>query len=243
MKILFAGPSLFGAPPLPPGIELRPPAAHGDLVRAVLDGAGAIGLVDGLFETVAAVWHKEILFALSRGVTVLGAASMGALRAAECAPFGMVPVGAIAERYIGGELDDDAAVAQLHAPAELGHAPLTQALVDVEATVEHLAADGLLDPAERGALLDSAQALFFKHRTLAAVVAGVPGLAPDRRARLTELLRRNDAGLKRRDALLLVERLAVLPTPAAAAPPAWTLAEPGTWRRALLAARTQRTIS
>ncbi len=88
MKILFAGPSLAGTHyvPAPPGcadesggqaVEVRGPAAQGDIGRAVLQGASAIGLFDGRCEDTASVWHKEILFALSRGVTVLGAASMG----------------------------------------------------------------------------------------------------------------------------------------------------------------------
>ena len=66
------------------------------MIAAVRDGATAIGLVDGYFGGAAAVWHKEILYALSLGVRVLGASSMGALRAAECAAYGMEPVGEIA---------------------------------------------------------------------------------------------------------------------------------------------------
>ena len=82
MRVIFAGPSLYGVPYDAPGIEVRPPAAQGDLLRAVIDGAGVIGLIDGAFEATAAVWHKEILHALGEGVAVVGGASMGALRAA-----------------------------------------------------------------------------------------------------------------------------------------------------------------
>ena len=64
-----------------------------------------IGLVDGRYEDIAAVWHKEILYAIEQGALVFGAASMGALRAAECADFGMIGVGAVFERYRSGELD------------------------------------------------------------------------------------------------------------------------------------------
>jgi hypothetical protein len=69
--------------------EYLPPAAHGDVLRAALRRPRAIALVDGVFERVPAVWHKEILFALSEGIHVYGAASMGALRAAELDAFGM----------------------------------------------------------------------------------------------------------------------------------------------------------
>ncbi|HEY5550419.1 MAG TPA: TfuA-like protein, partial [Opitutaceae bacterium] len=97
MKVVFVGPSLTD-PKLRTdsgSVRFRPPAAMGDVTKAVIEGATAVGLVDGVFEAVASVWHKEILYALAEGVQVFGAASMGALRAAECAPYGMIGVGAI----------------------------------------------------------------------------------------------------------------------------------------------------
>jgi len=140
VKILFSGPSLHGFDwsNLRSGsdpIERRGPAGQGDIARAVIEGASVIGLIDGRYEDIAAVWHKEILYALGEGVQVFGAASMGALRAAECADFGMVGIGTVFERYRFGDLSDDAAVAQLHAPQEMGWTPLTEALVNVEATL------------------------------------------------------------------------------------------------------------
>ena len=94
MKVLFVGPSLPDAAVLcGRTIHVRPPAAHGDVLAAVRAGATAIGIVDGNFEHVAPVWHKEILHALDKGIAVFGAASMGALRAAECHTFGMVGIG------------------------------------------------------------------------------------------------------------------------------------------------------
>src|SRR5437879_3858348 len=51
-----------------------PPAAQGDVYRIASEGARAIGIIDGYFENVPAVWHKEILWAMSQGVHVFGAA-------------------------------------------------------------------------------------------------------------------------------------------------------------------------
>src|SRR4051794_9083188 len=82
--------------------SVRPPAAQGDVLRAVRAGASRIAIIDGYFENEPAVWHKEILHALSQGVPVLGAASMGALRAAELRVFGMVGVGWVYEQYATG---------------------------------------------------------------------------------------------------------------------------------------------
>ena len=55
---------------------------------------------------------------------------MGALRAAECAAYGMEPVGEMARAYASGRLDDDAAVALVHAPPEFGSQPMSEPLVD-----------------------------------------------------------------------------------------------------------------
>ena len=82
MKILFAGPSLSGTEFVPmrpakivscPNMALtcRGPAKCGDITHAVDQGFRVIGLVDGRFEDVAAVWHKEILHAFRRARTFM----------------------------------------------------------------------------------------------------------------------------------------------------------------------------
>ena len=94
--VIFAGPTLWKDPVLQAeDLAWRPPAGQGDVYRIAQKRPPAIGLIDGRFETCPAVWHKEILWALTQGIPVYGAASMGALRAAELYPFGMIGVGAI----------------------------------------------------------------------------------------------------------------------------------------------------
>src|SRR5690348_17507358 len=110
--VIFAGPSL--PPRLRPVSEIgetcwdwRPPVRQGELYRAALDGPAAIGVLDGYFEVVPTVWHKEILSAMAAGIHVFGAASIGALRAAELDSFGMRGVGRIYEDFRDGVLQDD----------------------------------------------------------------------------------------------------------------------------------------
>ena len=89
-----------------------PPIPQGDLLRLLDRKPRYVGIIDGYFETVPAVWHKEILLAMSSGVHVFGAASMGALRAAELHSFGMVGFGEIFQWYRDGKIiaDDEVAV-------------------------------------------------------------------------------------------------------------------------------------
>ncbi|MBV9221159.1 MAG: tfuA protein, partial [Methylobacteriaceae bacterium] len=132
--VVFTGPTIGHetARALAP-FDYRAPVQRGDVYRAVLEEPRVIAIIDGYFEGVPAVLHKEILFALSRGIHVFGAASMGALRAAELAPFGMKGVGKIYEAFRDGILEDDDEVAVLHGPEELGYPALTEAMVNIRA--------------------------------------------------------------------------------------------------------------
>ena len=203
---VFAGPSLDRADASVPGITYLPPAAEGDLYRAARQGPRAIGLIDGYFEAQPAVWHKEILWAMSQGIHVFGAASMGALRAAELCSFGMVGAGVIYRAYRRGVLIDDAEVAVLHGPAELGYPSVTEALVNVRANLSRARAKGALSNEARRRVLQSALAIYYKDRTWERVLARAvgDGMASDEAARLKDWLKKNSFDLKRRDARALI---------------------------------------
>lgn len=200
MKVIFTGPSLVDVNVGEDrDISVLPPAAQGDLYEAVENGANVVGLIDGTYEHVAATWHKEILYALEQGVQVFGGASIGALRAAECAAFGMIGVGAIYEAYATGRIVSDGDVALLHGPRELGYIPLTEALVDVRATLEHLFRTGHISAEEHSGLEAVAESMFFKERTWDALL-GRAELPPQRAADIRDAVKGNAINQKRRDA-------------------------------------------
>ena len=129
--IVFSGPSVSReAVTALEGMEWRPPVSQGDVYRAAKTSPRVIAIIDGFFDSVPSVWHKEILWAMSRGIHLFGASSMGALRAAELHQFGMRGVGEIFEKYRDGTLEDDDEVAVLHGPAELGYTPLSVPMVN-----------------------------------------------------------------------------------------------------------------
>lgn len=232
--VVFVGPSL-GTPPAPvPGVILKPAAVAGDLYAAARDGAEVIGLIDGAFEDRATVWHKEILFALSQGVRVLGAASLGALRAVECAPFGMEGIGEIHARFRDGRIEDDAELALVFGPAEMSYPALSTPLVNIRATIERAEAEGVLVAAEAAEMLGHAQGIFFKDLTW-------PRLLSDPRAswtaeaagRLERWLPGGEVDLKREDALALIDAVAAALDEAPPALPGFRFAETRAWRRAV----------
>jgi hypothetical protein len=201
--IIFAGPSLPPrARPSVAGLEWRPPLRRGDLYLAALQRPALIGVIDGYFETVPTVWHKEILWAMAQGIHVYGAASIGALRAAELADFGMKGIGHVYRQFRAGDLTDDDEVAVLHGPAEVDYVQVTEAMVNVRATVDRALQSGIVEPDLAAALVRIAKSLFYKDRTYEAIlkVATGHGLAPVALDRFAAWLPRGQVEQKRIDA-------------------------------------------
>ncbi|MGH9787455.1 MAG: TfuA-like protein [Candidatus Acidiferrales bacterium] len=169
---VFTGPTL-------PAEEARreldavylPPASQGDVYRVGLQRPWAIGIIDGYFDRVPAVWHKEILWAMTQGIHVYGAASMGALRAAELAPFGMVGVGKVFESFRDGLLEDDDEVAVVHSPAEKGFRSGSEAMVNIRLTLAAAQEATLIRPESRRALESLAKALYYPDRSYPRLLA------------------------------------------------------------------------
>ncbi|PST22579.1 antibiotic resistance protein [Rhizobium sp. JAB6] len=226
MKVIFVGPSLPDADAFADDtMVIRPPACQGDVVRALEHGATAIGLIDGQFEFVAPVWHKELLFALSKGVAVFGAASMGALRAVECQAYGMVGVGRIFDDYASGRRMEDADVALLHGPAELAYPPLSVPLVNVDATIEAAIDQGVIDGGEALRLSQAARRLFFKDRTWRRIAE----TSSIDTGQVRALVATAWTDQKRQDAMELMRAMAERPSPAPVM--VWSFNATPLWRK------------
>lgn len=203
--VVFAGPSVRKGD-LPDGLEadIRAPAAQGDIVSAVLQyGDCVIGLIDGIFQGAPAVRHKEVLWAMDQGATVFGAASMGALRAAELARYGMAGRGLIFRWYRRFALAPDDAVAVLHAPAEIGAAALTEALIDLRFYFKQARRSGCIDRDTERLLLVAANELHYCERSLSAVLHRVS----DDGLKVHKDLFDRSVSQKQKDALTLLREL------------------------------------
>jgi hypothetical protein len=209
--IIFAGPSL------PPrtrlgvaGVEWRPPVRQGDLYLAALQRPALIGVIDGYFELVPTVWHKEILWAMAQGIHVYGAASTGALRAAELADFGMKGIGHVYRQFSTGRLIDDDEVAVLHGPQEVDYVQVTEAMVNVRATIDRALQVGIVEPALAEVLVPIAKSIFYKDRTYEAIVkiAADHGLSPEELRRFASWLPGGQVDQKRIDAEEMLQAIA-----------------------------------
>ena len=209
--VIFAGPSLPPAARRDCGLEIdwRPPVRQGELYRGALGRPAVIGVIDGYFEVTPTVWHKEILWAMTQGIHVFGAASIGALRAAELDVFGMKGIGRIYKDYRDGVLEDDDEVAVLHGPAELGYPPLTEAMVNIRATLAAAVNTGTVSVALAAELTAIAKSLFYKERTYRSMLerAASAGLDTARLVRLSDWLPQGRVDRKRLDALAMLDAI------------------------------------
>ncbi|GGM88711.1 TfuA-like protein [Streptomyces fuscichromogenes] len=169
---VFVGPTLAEEDrPRDWDVVYLPPVEQGHIHALVQDKPTAIGIIDGRFHDVPAVWHKEILGALHAGIPVYGSASMGALRAAELAPFGMRGIGRVFEQYLGGVLEDDDEVTVAHAGRDDGHIQLSDAMVNIRATLHEARARNLIGDATHQRLLDLAKTTYYPQRSLRLTLA------------------------------------------------------------------------
>jgi hypothetical protein len=205
--VVFLGPSLeLGTARQLLDADYRPPAARGDVLKAVQDGARIIGLIDGVFFQECAVAHRELLYALERGVKVIGASSMGALRASELDRYGMEGVGKIYEQYKTGVLISDDEVALLFDPESLK--PLSEPLVNIRYNLERAVERGILSPEANAKILEIAQALYYPERVYAKIQALAAGKVDQAAlARFEAFLANESRDLKCEDAIEALKRI------------------------------------
>jgi TfuA protein len=191
--------AVFCGPSLPPedrhaadGVSFLPPAARGDVERASHE-YDAILLIDGVFHHDLAPSPKECYRAAQR-VRAFGASSMGALRAAECAPYGFLPLGAIARWYAYETIDGDDEVAMLVHPET--HAALTVPSVNVRYVARLAQRRGILNREEAMQLIDDSRAVFYMDRTWEDVIDA----APERAKEAIRAIAEREGDLKRWDA-------------------------------------------
>lgn len=210
------------------------PIAMGDLytlVRTRAKSGDRVAIVDGFFEQVPAVWHKEILYAIESGIAVYGASSMGALRAAELHPFGMQGVGRVFEAYRDLLIEDDDEVAVAHATREEGYRSLSTAMVSIRFGLERLLTTGRLGVEQHDRLCAYAKAQHYNVRSWAdtyAYALGI-GLSEDVLEAIREVSDEPDA--KAQDAMALLRHLAERgDAPEPLPQPDFVLEQTGLWR-------------
>jgi hypothetical protein len=225
--VVFLGPSLpeRNARELVDATFL-PPADRGAVHGALFRNPQVIVLLDGVFHGSPSVWPRELLDAIEDGITVIGAASMGALRAVELAPFGMIGCGQVYRWYRDGVIEADDEVALLHSDEESGYRALSEPLVNIRATLSAAARAGCLTGPRAAELVEYARLLHYPDRCWpgllnSAITARWPAEVTSALAAFVSIGRRDVKRADARTALRLAARLRAsgpLPREVAAVP-------------------------
>ncbi len=230
-RYLFVGPSIPDAADIAgPDVVVLPPVMAGDLLSLPLASGDAVGIVDGYFHHRQAVRHKEILAVMSHQVRVLGAASIGALRAAELHQFGMHGVGFIYRKYRDGILEADDEVALMHGEASDGYPGFSVPLVNIRATLAAAAGCGLIDTALAAELVAEMAGVAYPERTYHRLIESAQRHGGSAGQKLARFCRDHPVDQKRDDALALLRELR-LAAPATAGAPWSETVYVRRWRR------------
>jgi len=209
--VVFLGPSLpvDEARAILPTARFLPPARMGDIYRLVGSDVRRVVLIDGLFHAVPSVWQREILAAIESGIEVIGASSMGALRAAELHTEGMLGIGQIFEWFRDGILDGDDEVTLLHGDESDGYPALSEALVNFRDHFSEAVAYGILSQSESQTLIFALKRMPFFERHFASMwQTEAGGVIPRERQMRVEAFCKRRVSLKQRDARAALECVA-----------------------------------
>jgi hypothetical protein len=189
--------------------EIRPPVRSGDLDQ-LADGR-IVAIIDGVLDADCILSIGEIRRALERGIKLLGAASLGALRAHETRPNGMEGYGWVYEAYCSGRIVGTEEISVIFDP--LSCRPLTIPLVNVRYCLEQFARRGAITDHEARAAMTALKAQPMEERNCRTVLLRLAGSIG--RQRLKTALS-SAAGMKsnikQRDALQLLDRMAMRST-------------------------------
>lgn len=210
--VIFLGPSLSHerARQIFPEAECRPPAKKGDLLRLAA-GPDAkmmmVGLVDGVFLQDYPPTPIEVYqLARKEGVTLAGAASLGALRAVELEKFGMVGIGRIFQLYRSGRVDADDEVAVTFGDGDFRLQ--SEAMIDIRYNLHLARKKGIIGREAKRALASVAKRTYFPHRNYPDIVEEAKQRFPGLRQEIdsfSSYIQSNRKSLKEMDAIQLVQ--------------------------------------
>lgn len=152
--------------------DFLPPARRGSL-NSIAPGR-VVAVIDGELPPESFLPDCEILDALGRGVTLYGAASVGALRASAFANRGMRGVGWVYDQYIAGKITGLDEIAVIYDPLSLRR--LSVPLVDIRFWLDGLIAASRTTPDEARNALEELRRLPVFDRDVVAIKKSLHGL-------------------------------------------------------------------
>ena len=190
--------------------DYRPPAKKGDLIGLLSESKDAdsmiVGLIDGLFLQDYPPTPIEVYqLVRKRNTLVLGAASIGALRAVELERFGMIGIGKIFELFKLRKFtaDDEVAVTFNEETQYLQ----SEAMIDIRYNLLIAFKKGVIDEYARRTTAKVAKSMYFPDRNYADIINETQRRFPHLSASmkfLQSFIAKNRRSLKEKDAVRLI---------------------------------------
>jgi len=211
LPVIFLGPSLSmeKAKRIFPLADYRPPARKGDFLKIANEqnDVGFVGFIDGVFLQDYPPTPIEVYTLLQKkNFIVVGAASLGALRAVELEKFGMIGIGKIFQLYKSGKIESDDEVAVTF--SEQDYKLQSEALIDIRYTLYWAVKDGVIKHETKSALVKIAKQIYFPARNYDEIIerARANGAVEQKELeRLKAYLVTHRRSLKEEDSIKLVE--------------------------------------
>lgn len=180
------------------------PIKRGDLGHDIKENPDIIGIIDGVFHQNSSVGHKEILNVINKGITVVGASSMGALRASELDTLGMTGIGYVYEQYATGKVasDDDVAVMLDSETLEA----LSEPLINMEYVFENAVRENIITENQKDELIKIAKSTFYPKRNYSQTLSS-SSLNDETKSNLIDFIR-TSVDIKKEDAKELITYIA-----------------------------------
>ena len=178
------------------------PAEQGDFLAAIFEGFDHLLLVDGYFRSRFPVTTFEVMTAMEQGVRTYGAASMGALRAAELAAYGMTGVGYVFDLLSRSDIKPYHVVAQTYLE---NNRSLTPALVQLRFFIDCAVEQGVISSVQAEACIEGLEQQHFMDLSFKWLFAQHP--------QLEAFYQAGTYDVKQEDARLLIGRFRDLAEP------------------------------
>jgi hypothetical protein len=204
--IIFLGPSLMlEKAKAILDADYKPPAKKGDLLAllGLSDTKRVIGLIDGLFLQDYPPTPIEVYSILVRkNLTVVGGASLGALRAVELEKFGMIGIGKVFELFKNGIIDADDEVAVTF--DQTNHKVQSEAMIDIRFNLFIAQRKRIIDADTKRALAKVAKDTYFPFRNYESIIDESIKrfqIFEEQLEAFRNYIRKNKDSLKERDAI------------------------------------------
>ena len=160
-----------------PQAVFRPPIRRGDLYRDRILRFSVFLIIDGVFAQEEAIPPREVVDVLQDGGRVLGASSMGALRACDCAVAGAQGIGTLYRLFRTGAINSEDEVAVTFRP-DRPYPALTLSLASVRIALRRAVRGGMIDRADARRLAEAAAGHHYSDRTWDALSKAISSPIP-----------------------------------------------------------------